>query len=402
MFSYSTIGEKSLTLCRYLAIIAGITAPMSTFVASIASVAMLLTWIASGNALQSLKISAEQPTGKILLIFFAWILIGTLYADTSWADKFSTLSSWKKLVFTFVLLGLFYEAYWQRLFVLCYLTAMIIAVLISTPLWLADITIIPGSIRGPGIFMTTYSAHSMAFIAAIVCCIFLLKQPLSRDKKWILGGAIILFTINVFFVSSARSGYIALPVAVIFSVCCLYGFKKLPHILGVVSILLIIVTLTSTTLQQRIMTGLTEKASVQTSEKITSIGIRVIFTENTLELIKEQPLFGYGTSSFEKVYSNYVAKKYTDWRNDSTSDPHNQYLFVWLENGLIGLVLFLAYIVVAIRQGLQHPPFGTMAASFLVAVCATSLFNSHFKTFAEGNLLAFFVGILLAHRKPES
>jgi O-antigen ligase len=399
MFSYSVFSEKSLTLCRWLAIIAAIAAPMSTAVTSVACVAMLLTWLASGEALRSIKISAEQAAGKMLLLFFAWLLIGTLYADTNWADKVDTLSSWKKLAYTFVLFGLFYQPHWQRLFVNSYLTVMVIAALIAVPLWLADLSV--RTHRDPGIFMTNYVSQSLAFIVATVCCIFLLKQQLSTRKKWLLGAAIALFTFNIFFVSAARSGYIAFPFAVAFAASCVYGYKKLPQILVIIGSILLIALLASTTLQQRTEKGLTEKANYQTSEELTSIGVRVIFAKNTIELIKEHPVFGYGTSSFKSTYSSYVANKYSDWRGESATDPHNQYLFVWLENGLIGLLLFCAYIVVAIRQGLAYQPYGAIAASVLIAVCTSSLFNSHFKTFPEGHLLAFFVGILLAQRKEQ-
>jgi len=394
MLSYSTIAEKSLTLCRWSAIIAAIASPISTAVTSVASVVMLLAWLISGQAFHSLKVSVEQPAGKMLLLFFGWLLLGTLYADTAWSDKLNTLLSWKKLAFTFLLFGLFYQDHWKRLFVKSYLTVMIVAALVAVPLWLADMQVRSG--RDPGIFMTNYASQSMAFIAATVCCVFLLKQPLSAQKKWLLSAAIAVFIFNIFFISAARSGYVALPFAIIFAVSCLYGFKKLPRVLGAVSILLAIVVLTSTTLQQRIELGLTEKDSYQSSENATSVGIRMILAKNSIALIKERPIFGYGTSSFKETYSAYVASKYSDWRGESISDPHNQYLFVWLENGLVGLLLFFAYIAVVIRQGLRHPPYGTMAASFLIAICASSLFNSHFKTFPEGNLLAFFVGILLA------
>jgi O-antigen ligase len=394
MLSYSTIGEKSLTLCRWSAIIAAIASPISTAVASVASVIMLLAWLISGEAFHSLKVSVEQPAGKMLLLFFGWLLLGTLYADTAWSDKLNTLLSWKKLAFTFLLLGLFYQDHWKRLFVKSYLTVMIVAALIAVPLWLADMPVRSG--RESGIFMTNYASQSMAFIAATVCCVFLLKQPLSAQKKWLLGAAIAVFIFNIFFISAARSGYVALPFAIIFAVSCLYGFKKLPRVFVAVSILLAIVVLTSSTLQQRIELGLTEKDSYQTSENATSVGIRMILAKNSIALIKERPIFGYGTSSFKETYSTYVASKYSDWRGESISDPHNQYLFVWLENGLIGLLLFFAYIVVVIWQGLHYRPYGAMAASFLIAICASSLFNSHFKTFPEGNLLAFFVGILLA------
>lgn len=400
MFSYPVFSEKSLTLCRWLAIIAAIAAPMSTAVTSVACVAMLLTWVASGEALRSLKISAEQAAGKMLLLFFAWLLIGTFYADTSWADKVDTLLSWKKLAYTFLLFGLFYQPHWQRLFVNSYLIVMVIAALVAVPLWLTDVSVRSG--RDPGIFMTNYSSQSLAFIAATVCCIFLLKQQPSIRKKGLLGAAIALFTFNIFFVSAARSGYVAFPFAVVFAAGCVYGYKKLPQVLAIVGSVILIALLTSPTLQQRTEKGLTEKANYQTSEELTSIGVRVVFAKNTIELIKQHPVIGYGTSSFKPTYSSYVANKYSDWRGESASDPHNQYLFVWLENGLIGLLLFCAYIYVALRQGLDYQPYGAIAASVLVAVCASSLFNSHFKTFPEGHLLAFFVGILLAQRNVET
>lgn len=400
MLSYSVISEKALTLCRWLAIVAAIASPISTAVTSVASIAMLLAWLVSGQAIHSLRISAEQPAGKMLLLFLGWLMIGTLYADTTWSDKLDTLLSWKKLAFTFVLLGLFYQGHWKHRFVKSYLSIMIVAALIAAPLWLADTTIRPG--REAGIFMTNYASQSMAFIAATVCCVFLFNQPLSALKKCLLAAVIILFVFNIFFVSLARSGYIALPLAMVFAVSCMYGFRKLPRILGAAGILLAIIVLSSTTVQQRIEKGLTEKGSYQVSEGPTSIGIRMVLAKNTIALIKQKPLFGYGTSSFKTTYGSHVATQYSDWRAEAISDPHNQYLFVWLENGLIGLLLFLGYIVVVIRQGLSCPPYGTMAASFLIAVCASSLFNSHFKTFAEGNLLAFFVGILLAQHSANT
>lgn len=402
MFSYSVIADKSLTLCRYLAIIAAIAAPASTAVTSIACAAMLVTWLVSGQVWQTLKISASQPAGKMLLLFFAWLIIGCLYADTAWANKLTTLSSWKKLLYTFVLLGFFYQPEWKKRFVDYYLAAMTLAAVIAIPLWLLDISVTAG--KEAGIFMSNHSSQSLAFVVAALCCIFLLKQPLGSQKKRILIGILILFLLNVFFISPSRSGYLALPVAAVFAFVNLYGYKKIPHILAATVVALVLVISTSSTLQQRIKLGLEEKTNYQTSKEVTSIGVRVIFAQNTWELIKQKPLQGYGTSSFKSVYSSHVAGKYQDWRNGSASDPHNQYLFVWLENGLIGLLLFLAYIYTAIKQGGKQQPYGAIAASVLVAIATSSLFNSNFKTFPEGHLLAFFVGGLLAQppvKQPE-
>lgn len=395
MLPYSAVAEKSLLICRCLAIIAAIAAPISTAVTSAACVAMLLTWFISGQVWQSLKISAEQPAGKMLLVFFAWLIIGSLYADTAWSDRITTLSSWKKLFYTFVLLGLFYQTPWKIRFTYCYLAAMSLAAAVAIPLWLLNIHLKQGADEA-AIFMTNHSSQSLAFVVGALCCIFLLKEPLSLQKKRLLVGMLALFLFNIFFISPSRSGYLALPVAAVFAFVNLYGYKKIPHVLAATVAAIMLVVLTSSTLQQRIKLGLEEKTNYQTSKTETSIGIRVIFTQNTWELIQQKPLLGYGTSSFRSVYSSHVAGKYQDWRGTPTSDPHNQYLFVWLENGLVGLLLFLAYIYTAIKQGVNQQPYGTIAASVLVAVAATSLFNSNFKTFPEGNLLAFFVGCLLA------
>ena len=399
MFSHSVIAEKSLLICRCLAIIAAIVAPISTAVTSVACIAMLLMWLVSGQVWLGLKASVQQPAGKMLLLFFVWLIISSLYADTAWADRIGALSSWKKLLYTFVLLGLFYQARWKIRFIYSYLIAMSIAAVIAVPLWLLNVEVRPG--REAAIFMTNHSSQSLAFVVAALCCIFLFKESPSPPKKVLLIGLIILFTFNIFFVSASRSGYLALPVAAVFLVINLYGYKKLSHILVITLVALMLVALTSSTLQQRIKLGLEENKNAQFSENITSIGVRDIFRQNALELIKQKPLLGYGTSSFEAVYSAYVATKYQDWRGESSSDPHNQYLFVWLENGLVGLLLFLVYIFTAIRQGAAQRSYGAIAASVFVVFASTSLFNSHFKTFSEGHLLAFFAGCLLGQQPTD-
>ncbi|MGR9013359.1 MAG: O-antigen ligase family protein [Gammaproteobacteria bacterium] len=399
MFSYSVVSEKSLLTCRYLAIIAAIAAPISTAVTSGACVGMFLTWIISGQVWQSLKISAGQPVGKMLLIFFAWLIVSSLYADTTWTDKIDTLSSWKKLFYTFVLLGVFSQTQWKMRFVYYYLAVMSFAAVIAVFLWSFDIIIRQG--REVGIFMTNHSSQSIAFVVAALCSIFLLKESVSLKKKCLLAGMLALFLFNIFFISPSRSGYLALPVAAVFVFVNLYGYKRIPYILSMMAAALLLLVLTSSTLQERIKLGLEEKTNYQTSESVTSIGIRVVFAQNTWELIQQQPWLGYGTSSFKSIYSPYVAAKYQDWRGGLTTDPHNQYLFIWLENGLIGLLIFLAYIYTAIRQGATQQPYGAIGASVLVAIAATSLFNSNFKTFPEGHLLAFFVGCLL-FQKPSN
>lgn len=399
MIGYKKIADKLYFSCLCFSIIIAIAAPISTAVTSVGCVLMLITWLLSGKAILSLKIAYQQPTGKIILIFFAWLIISATYADTSWNDKINTILSWKKLIYTFILLGLFYTQKWKDYFINSYISFMGGAAILGIILWSMNLIVRQGAGHDAGIFMTNYATQSTAFIAALLGCIFLLHETSSLIKKYFLGFAICLFIFNIFFISGARTGYLALPLAVVFAMGSLYSYKKFPIIIVIASILLVGLVLSSNTLQQRIDEGVKEFNSYDTSPHISSIGVRVIFAKNTLELIKRKPLLGYGTSSFESVYGQYVAAHYQGWRALTTTDPHNIYLYVCLENGIIGLIIFLSYIFIALWQGLQQAFYGKMAASFLMAITVASLFNSYFKTFPEGHLLAFFIGILLSKNK---
>jgi O-antigen ligase len=134
------------------------------------------------------------------------------------------------------------------------------------------------------------------------------------------------------------------------------------------------------------------------------MGIRVILYENTLDLVRQRPLFGVGTGGFGAAYAAQVQGKYSDWRSQPSLDPHNQYLFFLAEQGLVGLAVFLTFIGLALADRGDGGPTRLVAIGLLLGWCATSLLSSHFQTFAEGHLLAFLLAAMLARpiAAPES
>ncbi len=403
MTSYQSLAGRFHIACLCLAIITGIAAPISTVVTSIGCIAMAAALLLSGKAWQTVKSSWQQPAGKMIVVFYLWLFIGTLYAsDAGWEQKLDTLSGWKKLVYTFILLGLFYQEKWKRYFINGYLAIMFPASVAAIIFWAFDIEIRDGLAWPPGVFMSNYTSQSMAFIAACIASLFLLPHTESKPMRYLLMLAIVLFIFNVYFICGGRSAYVALPIVLVFVVASLYGLKKLPVIIAAVAMLMTAIVFSSSTLQQRVQDGMDEVAGYQDSPHLTSIGIRVIFAKHSAELIADKPILGHGSGAFKVAYSNNIAGRYNDWRETGTGDPHNIYLYIASENGIIGLLIFLSYIFLAMRQGMHQSPYGSMGAAFLLAVSITSLFNSHFKTFPEGHLLAYFSGILLACYKQPS
>ena len=65
---------------------------------------------------------------------------------------------------------------------------------------------------------------------------------------------------------------------------------------------------------------------------------RYVFVRESLSRIFEKPIFGYGTGSFGTIFYEEVKSKHIF---DANITPHNQYLYVWFELGILGLVLLL-------------------------------------------------------------
>jgi O-antigen ligase len=137
-----------------------------------------------------------------------------------------------------------------------------------------------------------------------------------------------------------------------------------------------------------------EIATVDQVAEGTSIGQRVVMWRNTVRMIRDHPIIGVGTGGFQDGYRPY-AQGAPGWQGFESGDPHNQFLKIQSEQGLIGLAALLFFII----RTLMCPaptPYRQLAAAAMIGWCATSLANSHFSTFVEGRLLFFWLGAMLA------
>ena len=75
--------------------------------------------------------------------------------------------------------------------------------------------------------------------------------------------------------------------------------------------------------------------------------IRYVFVKESLNRIIEKPILGYGTGSFGTIFKNEVKSGHYF---DKHTTPHNQYLYVWFELGILGLVLLLLIFYLQIKE----------------------------------------------------
>jgi O-antigen ligase len=126
----------------------------------------------------------------------------------------------------------------------------------------------------------------------------------------------------------------------------------------------------------------------------TSTGLRLEFYRNSLRLLKEHPWIGTGTGSFAQDYLAVTQDKQFATRN-----PHNEYLNIAIQFGLLGLVILLGMFVVhwwtSFRlQGLRQ----YFAQAVLLSIVVGSLFNSWLMDVTQGCFYVFLTALLFANR----
>ncbi|MBA2547334.1 MAG: O-antigen ligase family protein, partial [Burkholderiaceae bacterium] len=128
---------------------------------------------------------------------------------------------------------------------------------------------------------------------------------------------------------------------------------------------------------------------------ITPMGIRVMMWETSATIVREAPLIGHGLGSFPEAYRRVVSERHSGWKATLTADPHNQYLLILAEAGLLGLTAFAWLLYSATGQPVRGP-FRVIGLGLLLVWCLTSLFSSHFHAFNEAHLISILLGMCLA------
>jgi O-antigen ligase len=75
--------------------------------------------------------------------------------------------------------------------------------------------------------------------------------------------------------------------------------------------------------------------------------IRYVFVEESFRYIKQRPLLGYGTGSFGTIFKREVTSEEAFYKHTT---PHNNYLYIWFELGIVGLLLLLSLFYFQIKE----------------------------------------------------
>jgi O-antigen ligase len=240
-------------------------------------------------------------------------------------------------------------------------------------------------------------------MAFLVCLSMALARSVRRDiARWALYGVALLALLNVLLVLKGRTGQVvAIGYMVIYVFLHLFHFKhqdKRTRWLVAIAALAGCVCLVSFALMakhSRLAETGQEISQFETYNKETSVGVRLEFYRRSSELILMRPVAGFGVGSVRTEFE-LLSKNSTGGRAAMAGNPHNEFFLMGVQIGLIGVALFIWFLIAIERECRKLQLLErTVAYGYLFAFVLGCFANSLLLNFTEGNLFVFLMGILL-------
>ena len=380
-------------------IVAAIGSFTSPPVANVAVALALLLALASGPLRNRLAVAAAQPLGRAALLLLAVMTAAMLWAPVPWPARLAAWWNWRTMLLIVLAAAAFGEARWKERFCIALVAVASIGAIASFALWAAGASRDP---LHPGTLFLNHVTQSMALAVGVLLAAMLAAQPQRPPRaRWLLAAAALVCLANLVTITAGRSGQVALVVGALAAALLTLSGRRRWQAVAALVVAAGVVTAASPALQQRFARIAQEAPTLDCSTpEESSTALRLLLWRTTGDLIRARPWLGYGVGGFTPAYeaqvrSEVAGQPLTGWCARPAHDPHNQFLRVTVEAGLLGLIALLGLIVGAARQPAAQP-YRACALALLAAWCTTSLFNSHFQTFNEGHLIALLLGALLA------
>jgi len=121
-----------------------------------------------------------------------------------------------------------------------------------------------------------------------------------------------------------------------------------------------------------------------------SISQRREFFNHTVTLANQHPWFGFGTGSFKTVYGEHVRAN----QLEKTNNPHGEYLNIYFQLGIMGLVGIVVLFGMLLKISFQLPrPERLVSQGLLVAIGIGCLANSWLMDFTAGYFFVLFTAL---------
>jgi O-antigen ligase len=370
--------------------------PLTVAGANFIIVLICFFWIFSGEYKSKFNQIIESKLMVASILFFCVHIAGLLWTeDLEWGIRIL-----HKMWYFIGLLPILYTIAKKtniNFYISAFLLAISITEIISYLVWFELIEPFRhATVTNPTPFMSHISYNPiLAFAIYIVLHKLIFNKKLTKFFFTIYSFFALSMSINM-FITGGRAGqvaFFALLSIFIFQILDKQRFKALLAVLIIAPGIFLVAYQASPIFNERVNLAITE--TVNYSDNInSSVGLRILYTLNSFEIIKKNPIIGVGTGDFPLEYQN--INRINSPLQPETTNPHNMYTLILVQLGLVGLVSFLSIFYYQIRISINtanqfiRDTGLALPVMFLIIMLSDSYLLGHFTTL----LFVFFSAFL--------
>ncbi len=398
IFKYFELPNLRLEfLARIFLIASFFSLPISTAATNVFMGLTLITWTLAGGYKTRVKQLSGNWFSYGVVLLFAVICVGGTYSTGSTNEIFFQIHKYAKILFILPAITLLQNEKWQRYALIAFSGAMLLTLTLSliTVVW--PLPFIQSTANGPTTNHFVFKDHiaqnlMMSFFALLLAVSALFAKDLT--KKFVLFSLAILAAVDILFFVAGRTGFISLALNALVLIFFLSGTKQKISGLLVFFIVAALALQYSDNFRGRVELAVTEFRS-QDRKELTSVGQRVEFFKKSVELVKERPVFGFGTGSYAREFCRIADS--TEWCEAGRFHPHNQFIAFLVQLGVIGFIAYLIFIAAAIKSALyQSRPIQICGLGLVATLIADSMTHAPLFLVTEAQFFILGFSALLA------
>lgn len=335
---------------QILLIILAFLMPLTVFGANSIVVIISFLWLFSG----SYKFKLHQIfTNKLMIAsisFFSLHLIGMLWTeDVSWGLHILH-KMWYFLLF-FPILYTITKSKYIKYYISSFLLAISLTEIASYLVWFEIVEPIKyATVYNPTPFMSHIQYNPiLAFAIYLVLHEVFFNEKLKKIELGLYSFFAISMSFNM-FITGGRAGHVmffSMLAILIFQYFYSQKIKAIVIIFIVTGGIFFSAYQSSTIFNDRVNETILSIKNFESNKK-TSLGERLVMAQNSWEIIIENPIIGVGTGDFPSAYA--VVNQKNTPNMPYSENPHNMFLLVLVQLGIVGLVSFLSIFYYQIKQ----------------------------------------------------
>ncbi|WP_221765084.1 O-antigen ligase family protein [Methyloradius palustris] len=357
---------------------------------------LFLAWLFSGEWETKYQRIIQNPASTIAIGLFVLYGLGMVYSNVDWHTKSMWWFRYHKLLYIPIVISIITSDRHRNYAINAFLISSIITLTASYLMWGGLIT--PKDLTQGYIVFTNRIYQSILMAFAMFLMLMKAKNLTGYFRlTWLIFSALVIF--NILFLVNGRTGQV-----LAFVLLALFSYQTWGKraIIGFSIAISITLTCHQFLPDSRLTVIGKEISSHHANVVETSSDQRIEYYTNTLILIKRHPFLGGGTGSFEQEFSQLATSKHL--AIDHLVNPHNQFLLITHELGIVGLFALMAFFTTQWRTAsqLKKTSYGTAMKGLIVTMVIGSLFNSLLLDAAEGKFFCVLAGVLLSAYIPKS